>query len=157
MRRLIHIALITLGLMALLAAGLVYQAEHTEHPAGSPPVRLHKVSIPLTSVGQQQQLRHEVPPSAAKHGGADTVVALLSERSADPFTMLGVTWASGLTPEHVYVEAKWHARGQWSSWTALDIEPDAAQIGRPGTEPLWVGGNGVADAAAVRVTSTAGA
>jgi SpoIID/LytB domain protein len=156
-RRLIHVALITLGVMALLAAGLVYQAQHAAHPADNQPVRLHSLSVPSTSVSQQQQLRHEVPPDAAKRGGADTVVAMLSERRAAPFTMLGVTWASGLTPEHVYVEAKWRAHGQWSSWTALDIEPDAARIGRPGTEPQWVGGNGVADAAAVRVTSTAGA
>lgn len=154
-RRLTHAIVVCVAAVALLWAGLHFQPQPELTSTASHPVRLHKLRVPVVSAPQRTQLH--AAEAGTRQDGADTVVAMLHPHRAEPFTMLGVTWASGLVPEHVQVEARWRAGGTWSRWTALDVEPDSARMGTPGSEPLWVGGKGAADAAAVRVTSTANA
>ena len=156
-RRVSHATLPALAVIVLLVGAVVYRGLPEVGQAGNRTVRLQDVLVPLTTLAQKHELQQDISVAAAKHTGANTMVAMLNAHQTDPFTMLGVTWKSGLSPEHVQIEAKWRANGKWSRWTPLHIEPDAAAIGRPGTAPLWVGGKGPADAAAVRVAATAGA
>lgn len=76
-------------------------------------------------------------------------IAELAPRSVDPFSLVGVTWASGM-PASAEVEVQWHGHNGWSDWTDLhqDVAPDEG--GRPGTESQWVEW---ADQVAVRVIS----
>jgi hypothetical protein len=76
-------------------------------------------------------------------------IAELAPRPVKVFSLLGVTWASGM-PASAEVEVQWHGHNGWSDWTDLhqDVVPD--EEGRPGTESQWVEW---ADQVAVRVVN----
>ncbi len=93
----------------------------------------------------------EVPP-AAPEPGTSGVVAELPETDTDSFRMVGVTWSGDASAAGVVVEVRTRSEGQWSSWTALDVDAGDG-TGQPGTEPLWVDD---ADGVAARVTSQSG-
>ena len=86
---------------------------------------------------------------AASEGGY--VIAELPQQTVAPFSLVGVTWASGM-PATAEIEVQWHGSGGWSAWTHLhqDLVPVDDGPGRPGTEPQWVDW---ADGIAVRVTN----
>ena len=88
-------------------------------------------------------------PSAAPEGGH--VIAELPQQMVKPFSLVGVTWASGM-PATAEIEVQWHGSSGWSAWTDLhqDLVPVDDGPGRPGTEPQWVDW---ADGIAVRVTN----
>ena len=76
-------------------------------------------------------------------------IAELPPRPVDPYSLLGVTWASGM-PASAEVEVQWHGHDGWSDWTDLHQDLVPGEGGRPGTESQWVDW---ADQVAVRVTN----
>ncbi|HUS21198.1 MAG TPA: SpoIID/LytB domain-containing protein [Aeromicrobium sp.] len=96
--------------------------------------------------GAEAEPDGSVPEPSAK---APVVIAELTPQKVTPFSLVGVTWASGV-PQAAEVEVRWRGKDGWSTWTDVhqDIVPDEG--GRPGTEPQWVKW---ADQIAVRVIS----
>jgi len=74
-------------------------------------------------------------------------IAEMGPRPVKAYSLLGVTWASGM-PASAEVEVQWHGHDGWSDWTDLHQEPAPEEGGRPGTESQWVQW---ADQVAVRV------
>ncbi len=68
----------------------------------------------------------------------------LGRRDVDPFRMVGVTWAEDPDVADVQVKIQVRTNGEWSEW--LDLPINDIEIGRPGTEPMWLDepGDGVA-------------
>ena len=66
------------------------------------------------------------------------LAAGVTERLADPFSLVGVTWAGGAAPA---VEVRLRRGGVWGPWLALPAlsHGDTAEGVTTGTEPLWVG------------------
>ena len=83
---------------------------------------------------------------------ARRTVAELDQTVVKPFSLVGVTWSSGLKDDAV-VDVKYRVKGVWSTWSKLelDLANTAIEGGRPGTESQWVG---TADGVAVRVTAS---
>jgi hypothetical protein len=97
---------------------------------------------------------HEVPAAAAGSAlpSGEHVIAKLAATDVKPFSLLGVTWKSGM-PTDAEINVRWRgAKGVWSPWTDIhqQLVPMEDIDGRPGTEPQWVDW---ADKVAVRVTS----
>ncbi|AWB93220.1 hypothetical protein C3E78_13970 [Aeromicrobium chenweiae] len=138
-------------------------ADGTQVTGGAPGA----VSAPPAPVRPAQVAQRDIPSRAPAqrvpapqaqdddHGheaeGATTLVAELKDTDVAPFSMLGVTWESGLDESRTRIEARWRSNGTWSAWTELHTDPAPEEGGRPGTEPQWVG---AADGAQVRVAST---
>lgn len=100
--------------------------------------------------------RTEVHRSALKVS-KDGASATLRQERAEPFSMLGVTWADPSAKVTGTVEARTRAvpSGEWSAWLPIDTEVDGrTEAGKPGTrgttEPRWVGSS---DGVEVRVTA----
>lgn len=94
---------------------------------------------------------HVVPTVSAGESDGGGVIAKLKPREVRTFSLVGVTWQSGM-PADGEIEVRWRSQGAWSPWTDLhqQLVPMEDAEGRPGTESQWVGS---ADAVAVRVTS----
>lgn len=156
----------TLPLVAVfgvLAAGLVAgpgtaPTQHVE--VKNTPATVDEHTVPLRETAEekpQTRLSGEEGASAGSHSDDELesglVVASTQRTGLKPFSMLGVTWDSGLreTAGQSLVEVRWHKLdGSWSPWTELHIDPAPGEGGREGTEPQWVD---KADGAAVRVMS----
>ncbi|AXT84130.1 hypothetical protein C6I20_02250 [Aeromicrobium sp. A1-2] len=152
---------IPLSALALLSTALVLGVQSPSvapvETRGTPAVvRDHSVPVTVAAdrvhVAPQAHDHDEEADSGVTGPDVDTVVAELPETVVEPFSMLGVTWKSGLVLADTVVQARWRADGTWTAWSDLDIEP--YEEGTPGTEPVWVGR---ADAAAIRVLSSADA
>ncbi len=91
------------------------------------------------------------PTPSTDAGPTSRTVAELKPTAVGQFSMVGVTWRSGV-PNDATVEVRWRSAGQWQGWSQLDLDTQNAwaEGGRPGTESLWVDR---ADAVAVRVRS----
>ncbi|RVU18276.1 hypothetical protein EOT10_32380 [Streptomyces antnestii] len=92
--------------------------------------------------------------------GSDPGKRVLAARSAEPFSMLGVTWAdpdATLGDGAAEVRTRSAETGRWSAWRALELDVHAPESGpdhtrkgvRGGTQPLWVGAS---DGVQARVT-----
>ena len=107
----------------------------------------------VVDAGPNVQVRsHEVPAAFGDTTSTgDHVIAELAPRDVKPFSLIGVTWASGM-PANGEILVKWRSAEGWSEWTDLhqQLVPAEDGPGRPGTESQWVDS---ADAIAVRVTS----
>jgi SpoIID/LytB domain protein len=162
-RRLATRGLVPLAAFAVLGAGLLMASEGSgEQDVSGTPAVVHDVNVPRLApkdrpaappVEDDDHATEDDTQDEAEHdhvsAAADTVVAELPRRELDTFSMLGVTWKSGLQVGETRVQARWRTDGTWTAWTEMDIEP--SEQGVPGTEPIWVD---EADAAAVRVIST---
>ncbi|MEJ7636222.1 SpoIID/LytB domain-containing protein [Aeromicrobium sp.] len=152
------------SIAALLAVGMLVPtpaaADGAQVSGGAPgtvaapqaPAEVRQQQIPTQATPKPHAPRHDEAPAA------DHVVAELTRTDLRPFAMLGVTWTGGLRDDQTVVEVRWREAGAsgartWSPWTELHTEP-ASEEGVPGTEPQWTG---KADAAAVRVISSANA
>ncbi len=113
------------------------------------PAEVTESAIPTTPPAE----REPVQAPEARSEPASVVAELEADKLAS-FSMLGVTWESGLDDSRTHVEVRWRADDKWSSWTELHSDPAPEEGGRAGTEPQWVGD---ADGAQVRVTSDADA
>ncbi|MFI8518990.1 N-acetylmuramoyl-L-alanine amidase [Streptomyces sp. NPDC085481] len=84
--------------------------------------------------------------------------AVLSQRSTEPFGLLGVTWTDPDEKIKGTIQARTRSieTGEWSDWLELEPHPagmDGRRSGAPGsTEPLWVGPS---DGAEVRISDGA--
>ena len=132
------------------APGDVVAAASSNEATSSSAATVTASDIPTTAPDE----REPAPPAAESDELAEepvtdpSVVAELEATDLAPFSMLGVTWESGLDEASTRVEARWRADGDWSDWTELHADPSRGEGGRPGTEPQWVG---EADGAQVRV------
>ncbi len=81
------------------------------------------------------------------------MVAELAPRSAGTFGMVGVTWDRTRGVGDVTVEVRLRQKDGWTSWQELPVEHDTVDVGRPGTEPMYVGDS---EGVAVRVRSSTG-
>src|SRR5699024_27410 len=148
---------------ALLALNNSGEAEDTE----GTPATVKKNDVPLVKTGElDEKPRKSMPeahqPSTSQEGtdgqsgsaelSSGYVVSKLPQTELKDFSMLGVTWESGLSqdPSQALVEVRWRSDGTWSKWTDLHMDPQPVDGGRAGTEPRWVGES---DAAQVRVLS----
>ncbi|MCW2798983.1 MAG: hypothetical protein JWQ70_455 [Aeromicrobium sp.] len=133
---------------ALMAYLLVWQ-DSAQTKAGADLNTAPKVVVAEHDV---PRLAAPAPTEAAPYvkTGLRTVAAL-PKSTVKPFSMLGVTWKSGV-PNDSVVQVKWRSHGTWSAWTKLelDLANTATDGGRPGTESSWVG---KADGVAVRVVT----
>jgi hypothetical protein len=123
---------------ALVGSALVWQSLPSHVP-------LEAAAPPKTVVAN-----YAIPAAAAD--APSEVIAELPAQTVKPFSLLGVTWASGM-PRKATIEVQWHGSSGWSDWTELhqDLAPMEDGPGRPGTEPQWVEW---ADGVAVRVTNS---
>ncbi|MFI8961421.1 N-acetylmuramoyl-L-alanine amidase [Streptomyces sp. NPDC053493] len=86
--------------------------------------------------------------------------AALSQRSTEPFGLLGVSWTDQNAKIKGTIEARTRSieTGEWSHWIELEPHPvgmDGYRPGAPGsTEPVWVGAS---DGAEVRISDGAAA
>ncbi len=139
----------TLALTALLAGSVALQhdPDRSEDASTAPPVAVHERGIPSVAPVPTPSVSDSPTTVDAK----PALVAELEPTVVKPFSMLGVTWKSGL-PNDAVIEAKWRTGGKWTAWSEieLDLENTATEGGRPGTEPQWVGES---DGVAVRVIS----
>lgn len=159
-------AAVTLALLVPVPA----QADGTVVSGGAPgetaapsaaPGPVAPVDVKTTKVPEVKKSRSVKPtPQASPDGvspeapsdAAGDVVAELDPTTTSPFRMIGVTWSPDQAPTNIKVDVRTRTDGQWSDWTALEVDTDASD-GQPGTEPLWVG---TADGVATRVSSDAG-
>ncbi len=100
-------------------------------------------------VPEQAEKLTTAPKIQAAAPSGPRTVAELAPTKVKPFSMVGVTWRSGV-PNDAAVEVRWRQDGNWSQWSALenDVQNTWTEGGRPGTEAEWVDH---ADAVAVRV------
>jgi hypothetical protein len=143
--------------VALLVPGLLAVPAVTAAAAPAPrPVAPVVTQLPVSGVAEV------VAPMSAGRSSARTVL-LTEQRSTQPFSVVGVTWAAD--PAVVGVEASVRTRrsGRWSAWQSLggtaDEQPDAGspdarRSRRGGTAPLWVDS---ADGVQARVDVLSGA
>ncbi|MET7516151.1 N-acetylmuramoyl-L-alanine amidase [Streptomyces sp. NPDC005480] len=94
--------------------------------------------------------------------GTDPGRGVLTARSTEPFSMLGVTWSdpdATLGDGTAEIRTRSAETGRWSAWRTLELDvhapesgPDRTKAGvRGGTQPLWVG---TSDGVQARVTGT---
>jgi len=146
------------AIFAVLGGALVAQDRLASDTIDAQPaiVTDHDLTVRSTDVVEE---RRSEPEAESASTDADHVAELnrghvvseLAKTSTKPFSLLGVTWASGLgdEPGQTLVEVRTRqVDGHWTGWQELHIEP--GETGRPGTEPLWVGDS---DGVAVRVLS----
>jgi hypothetical protein len=91
----------------------------------------------------------EDEPSTESSSTGPVTIAEMAPQPVKAFSLLGVTWASGM-PASAEVEVQWHGHDGWSDWTELHQDLVPGEGGRPGTESQWVEW---ADQVAVRVTN----
>ncbi|MCX6406677.1 MAG: SpoIID/LytB domain-containing protein [Propionibacteriales bacterium] len=182
-RRAFPFAVVTAVAVAALVATPDTAPTQTSQAAAPRPATLHELDIPATpapdvpaasaapaatpspspSAQERSEVRQQaVPPAttapektAPEKTGTDEV-ATLPRTTVRPFSMVGVTWARG--GEDFDVKVALRKDGRWSTFQTLDTDRDAEadagpEVGRAGTDPLWVGS---ADGVAVRVTSPSG-
>ena len=158
---------VTFGLIGSSLAWHTVVVQRVDEDLGTPRVVVDQVAVPTvkTDVPVESEPQHDHRSAAGDgQGGAEAeedgsghepdaqhhvVIAELTPREVDPYSLVGVTWASGV-PESAEVSVRWRGKQGWSSWTELHQENSSPEEGRPGTEPHWVDW---ADAVAVRVTS----
>ncbi|TXL57314.1 N-acetylmuramoyl-L-alanine amidase [Aeromicrobium terrae] len=75
-------------------------------------------------------------------------VAELPEVGTSTFSLVGVTWKRGKDDADVDVSVRVRTGKTWAKWQQLEVDEDGGDVGRAGTEPLWVD---KADGVAVRV------
>ena len=151
--------------LALVGALLAFNSSDATRDTEGTPATVKKNEVPSVDSGQLDvKPRKSMPdgePSqkgkkSSQSGPAELksgyVVSKLPETDLKQFSMLGVTWDSGLSEDasEALVEVRWRSDGKWSDWTDLHMDPQPVQDGRAGTEPRWVGKS---DAAQVRVLS----
>ena len=156
--------------VGLIGSSLAWQnvvVERVEEDLGTPSAVVDQVAVPTVTTDvpvESAPLRDRRSAAGGGQGGAEAeedgsnqepdaehqvVIAELTPREVDPYSLVGVTWASGV-PESAEVAVRWRGKEGWSSWTELHQENSSPEEGRSGTEPRWVEW---ADSVAVRVTS----
>lgn len=120
-----------LGTLAIAVGPPTVAVPTRSEPPRSDPTTLTQLSIPASP-------------------GSRVARAALPRTRTTPFSMVGVTWDRGTATPKVQIQIRQH--GDWSGWRNLDLD-DAHNTGRPGTEPLFLGGN--ANGVAVRVVGAA--
>lgn len=129
-------------------ADQVPEAEQQEQPEVDP--------VPESGPESGPELEPD-PESAPTPGDAeprpDDLVAELSDRRTDAFSLIGVTWDPGYDASDLLVQVRSRVDGTWTAWEELHVDVEDSEGGRPGTEPWWVG---AADGLAVQVTSPSG-
>jgi SpoIID/LytB domain protein len=145
-----------LGLVAVLMGSVMIWQDGVERRLGedvnaSPEVVVSEHDVPVIEAAGPAPAKKQAAPeaeSAAPSTGPRTV-AELAPTKVKPFSMVGVTWRSGV-PNDAIVEVRWRKDGDWSRWSnlELDVQNTWTEGGRPGTEAEWVDH---ADAVAVRV------
>lgn len=142
---------VPLGLAAVLLGSVMVWQDGVERRFGedanaAPEVIVSEHDVPVVAASEQQKPEaRQVAPKPEPTSGPRTV-AELAPTSVKPFSMVGVTWRSGV-PNDSKVQVRWRHSGTWTKWS--DLELDTANTwtegGRPGTESTWVGrANGVA-------------
>jgi hypothetical protein len=117
-------------------------AEPTAQPTAQP-----------TGEPSDQPSEEPAEPEAKSESTGPVTIAEMAPRPVKAFSLVGVTWASGM-PASAEIEVQWHGRDGWSDWTSLHQELAPDEEGRPGTESQWVEW---ADQVAVRVTNSTAA
>ena len=117
-----------------------------------PEVVVSEHDVPVVAAAEPSKAEKRAAPRAPSSAVPSTslrTVAELAPIDIKSFSMVGVTWRSGV-PNDAEVEVRWRHDGSWSRWTDLhnDVENTWTEGGRPGTEPQWVD---QADGVAVRV------
>lgn len=155
---------------ALLVAALVVPATLvlpvTTAPAAQPhPVRPHVQQIRLGGIDAQPDA---LPDRVADRVAGRTAVGatpakgrlavLSAPLAADPFRLVGLSWAPGSAPTAVQVRTR--TAGAWSAWIDLEVTEDVPDVNtpegrraRPGVEPLLAPGS---DGVQVRVDTVSG-
>src|SRR5699024_542187 len=151
--------------IALVGALLAFNSSDATRDTEGTPATVKKNEVPSVDDGQLDvKPRKSMPDGEPAKMGTKSgqigpaelksgyVVSKLPETDLKQFSMLGVTWDSGLSEDasEALVEVRWRSEGKWSDWTELHMDPQPVQDGRAGTEPRWVGKS---DAAQVRVLS----
>ncbi len=145
-----------LGLVAvLLGSVMVWQngveRRLSEDVNAAPQVTVSEHDVPVVEAKPSEQQSQK--QAAPEEGPASSpgVVAELAPTEVKQFSMVGVTWRSGV-PNDAAVEVKWRQDDTWTKWSELhlDVQNTWTEGGRPGTEAEWVDH---ADAIAVRVRS----
>ncbi|MBF4161848.1 FG-GAP-like repeat-containing protein [Nocardioides acrostichi] len=122
-------------------------------------------TAPVDAVVHEYPLAGPGADDARTVTGRHGVVRLVgAPQPVSGYGAVGVTWEHGedLPEDALGLQARTRTGGTWSSWTALDYDPDHApdpdtregRHARPGTEPLFVGH---VDEVQVRVEAPAGA
>ena len=150
-----------LGLVAVLLGSVMVWQDGVERRLGedvnaSPHVVVSEHDVPVVAAAEPEKSEKSEKRSAPKADSAapstsSRTVAELAPTDVKSFSMVGVTWRSGV-PNDAEVEVRWRNDGQWSKWSELhlDLENTWTEGGRPGTEPQWVDH---ADGIAVRVVA----
>ena len=146
-----------LGLVTILLGSVMVWQDGVERRLGedvnaSPEVVVSEHDVPVVAAAEPSKAEKRAAPRAPSSAVPSTslrTVAELAPIDIKSFSMVGVTWRSGV-PNDAEVEVKWRHDGSWSRWTDLhnDVENTWTEGGRPGTEPQWVD---QADGVAVRV------
>ena len=147
-----------LGIVAMLLGSVMAWQDSAERRLGedvnaSPEVVVSEHDVPVVEaadpVPEQAEKLTTAPKIQAAAPSGPRTVAELAPTKVKPFSMVGVTWRSGV-PNDAAVEVRWRQDGNWSQWSALenDVQNTWTEGGRPGTEAEWVDH---ADAVAVRV------
>ena len=148
-------ALLVAVLATLATTGLVVLPTVTTASAAPRPV---PASVDRIELG-------DLPVPAAKAGAAlrRPVSLVTPQRSTEPYSLMGVTWAPDPAVGEVVVDVRHRSDGAWSGWTRVEGEPDDAPDAgsadatspgfRLGTAPVWTGPS---DGVQVRVTSLSG-
>jgi SpoIID/LytB domain protein len=115
------------------------------------PVEPEPSDVPSAAPGEGQGGPEVEPDGLAPEPSREhpVVIAELTPKKVDPFTLMGVTWSSGV-PAAAEVEVRWRGKDGWSDWTEVHQDVVPEERGRAGTEPQWVKW---ADKVAVRVVS----
>ena len=152
-----------LGLVAgLLGSVMVWQdgveRRLSEDVNAAPHVVVSERDVPVVPAGEPGEAQErQAAPEAERSTAASSIrtVAELTPTDVNSFSMVGVTWRSGV-PDDAAVEVRWRSSGRWTGWRnlELDISNTWTEGGRPGAEPLWVG---KADGVAVRVRAAGAA
>ncbi len=147
-----------LGLVAVLLGSVMVWQDGVERRLGedvnaSPQVVVSEHDVPVVAAAEPEKSEKKAAPKAepAAPSNGPRTVAELAPTDVKTFSMVGVTWRSGV-PNDADVQVRWRNDGQWSRWSELhlDLENTWTEGGRPGTEPQWVDH---ADAVAVRVVA----
>jgi SpoIID/LytB domain protein len=145
-----------LGLAALLLGSVMVWQDGVERRFGedvnaAPEVVVSEHDVPVVAAGAQEKTDAKPAPKAAPATGTRTV-AELAPTTVKPFSMVGVTWRSGV-PNDAKVQVRWRHADQWTGWSGLELDTANTwtEGGRPGTESTWVGH---ADGVAVRVRAS---
>ena len=142
-----------LGLVAvLLGSVMVWQngveRRLAEDVNAAPQVTVAEHDVPVVPAAAPEKAEKQQKQDTASASSTRTV-AELAPTEVKSFSLVGVTWRSGV-PNDADVEVRWRHDGSWTKWSHLhlDVQNTWTEGGRPGTESLWVDN---ADAIAVRV------